>query len=331
MAEVAIGGHRGSLHQPYSLDMNAWGSLRGERVVVTGGAGFIGSNLVASLVEVGADVVVVDDFFTGCRDALPDIEIIEGSVADLDLMRRVCAGAHTVIHAATRNIIVSTANPLDDYKVNIGGTLNVLLAARDCDVSRVVYTSSCSVYGNKERIPISEDDPVSLLTPYAASKFAGEAYCQAFHSSYGLATTVVRYSNVYGPGQRPENPYCGVVSRFLSASLAGAPMRIHGSGGQTRDYTFIGDIVAATLMAAVSPEAEGNVYNIATEQETSVNELAGILGGEVEHVGLRDIDNVSRRALSIEKIRRELGWAPSVSLQLGLVATREWLLRRTVA
>ena len=291
---------------------------------MTGGAGFVGSNLVAGLVASGADVVVVDDFFTGTRRALPDIEIIEGSVTDFSLMHRMCRRADLVFHLAARNIIVSTRNPQDDFRVNAGGTLNVLLAARDSNVQRVVYTSSCSVYGNRTRMPISENDPVSLLTPYAASKFAGESYCQAFNTTYGLPTTVVRYSNVYGPGQRPENPYCGVISRFLA--MDGKPMRINGSGEQTRDYTYVADIVDATLLAATTKT--GNVYNVATETETSVNELAALIGGPVEHVGLRDIDNVSRRSLSYERIKKDLGWQPKVRLEEGLELTRDWMQKR---
>lgn len=297
--------------------------MEGKRVVVTGGAGFVGSNLVAGLVAQGADVVVVDDFFTGTRRSLPDVEIREGSVTDFGLMHRVCRRADYVFHLACRNIIVSTQNPLDDFRVNAGGALNVLLAARDSNVEKVVYTSSCSVYGNQPRLPIKETDPVSLLTPYAASKFTGEAYCQAFHASYELPTTVVRYSNVYGPGQRPENPYCGVVSRFLHDSMEGRPMRVFGGGEQTRDYTYVDDIVAATILASAAPA--GNVYNVATQTETTVNELAALVGGEVEHVGLRDIDNVSRRTLCIDKIASELHWYPKVGLAEGIKLTRRGL------
>lgn len=298
------------------------------RAVVTGGAGFVGSNIVVRLLELGAEVIVVDDFFTGTRNALachdpPQVAVIEGCVTDYDLMYRVCRGADVVFHAAARNIIVSTDNPVEDFAVNAGGTFNVLLAARDAEVSSVVYCSSCSVYGNQELIPIRETDPVSLLSPYAASKHCGEAYCQAFRETYGLPTTVVRYSNVYGPGQRPENPYCGVVSRFLDESLNGRPMRIYGGGEQTRDYTYVSDIVSATLLAAAA--TTGGPYNVATEIETSVNELAAMIGGEVEHVGLRSIDNVSRRALCNKKIRRELGWVPTTTLAEGLALTREFL------
>lgn len=305
--------------------------MEGKRVVVTGGAGFVGSNLAAGLLELGAHVTVVDDFFTGKEDAIPNgCEYINGCVTDYPLMRLACHRADIVLHAAARNIIVSTANPADDFRVNAGGTFNVLLAARDEGVSRVVYTSSCSVYGDQSQMPIRETAPVSLLTPYAASKFAGEAYCQAFNASYGLRAAVVRYSNVYGPGQRPDNPYCGVVSRFLAESEAGRPMQLFGGGVQTRDYTYVGDIVSATLAVAAHPLANGP-YNVATQQETTVYELASLIGGDVEYVELRDIDNVSRRALSIERIRNDFGWQPQITLEQGVELTRDWLEAKPIS
>lgn len=313
--------------------MNAFDELSGRRVVVTGGAGFIGSNLVARLLAHGASVLVVDDLFTGERGNLPDsaqLEFVEGTVTDEALVRSAVQSADAVVHAAARNIIVSTRNPREDFEVNIGGTLNVLLAARDAGVARVVYTSSCSIYGNPHYLPIGEDEQVSLLSPYAVSKFGGEAYCQAFYESYDVPTAVVRYSNVYGPGQRPDNPYCGVVGKFLAAVLAGEPLRIHGDGEQTRDYTYVDDAVEATLLAVVSPKAPGQVYNVGTGRETSVNDLARLIAGvggvdfDPERIDRRDIDNIRRRVVSIEKIRRELRWIPSTTLERGLERTYEW-------
>lgn len=296
------------------------------RAVVTGGAGFVGSNLAAALLERGDHVTVVDDFFTGTRDAITGIDFHDGCITDYRLMRQVCRRADVVYHLAARNIIVSTENPADDFRVNAGGTLNVLLAARDENVDRVVYASSCSIYGDQPAVPILESDPVSLLTPYAASKFTGEAYCQAFGASYGLQTSVVRYSNVYGPGHRPENPYCGVIARFIHDSMEGRPMKIYGGGEQTRDYTYVSDAVAATILAADAPA--GSTYNVGTGRETSVNQLTEMIGGEVEHVGLRDIDNVSRRSLSFDRIRRGLGWEPKVELRDGLIRTLSWMESR---
>jgi UDP-glucose 4-epimerase len=312
--------------------------LSGRHVLVTGGAGFVCSRIVARLVTSGADVRVLDDFSTGTRGNLPaassSLEIIEGSVADLPVVREALDGCDIVIHGAARNIILSTKNPRDDYEVNIGGTLNVLLAARDLQPSRVVYTSSCSIYGNPRYLPIAEEDPVNLLSPYAVSKFAGEGYCHAFYESYNLPTAVVRYSNVFGLGQTPENPYCGVVAKFFQAAMADEPPQIHGDGEQTRDYTFVEDAVTATLSVAVSPRATGQAYNVGTGRETSVNRLAQLIaeitGASVEprHVDRRDIDNIRRRVVNIEKIRRELRWTPVVTVEQGLRDTYDWLLER---
>ena len=309
--------------------------LKGQRVLVTGGAGFVGSNTVKQLLKSGASVTVLDDFYTGAEDNLPSsdprLDVIRGSVTDFDLVRKVMKGAEVIIHEAARNIIVSTRNPREDYEVNIGGTLNVLLAAREIGVRRVVYTSSASVYGNPRYLPINEDDATNMLSPYSVSKFAGENYCKAFYESYGLSTAVVRYSNVYGPGQRPDNPYCGVVSKFFEAAAAGVAPRIHGDGEQTRDYTYVDDAEEATLLAAFMAKADGQIYNVGTGRETTVNQLARtileIAGVKVEpaYVDRRDIDNIRRRVVNIERIRRELRWVPSVTVEQGLRRTYEWL------
>ena len=303
----------------------------GRRVLVTGGAGFVGSALVRRLMESGARVTVLDDLFTGRRDSIPTgADFIEGTVTDEPLVRDLVKRHGLIFHLAARNIIASTANPRDDFATNIGGTLNVLMAAREAKVERVVYTSSASIYGNPRSIPINEDDRLVPLTPYAVSKLAGEHYCMAFYEGYGLPVSVVRYSNVYGPYQRPENPYCGVVSKFLMAICAGKPVSIHGDGGQTRDYTFVDDAVDATLLAATHPRAEGEVFNIGTGIETSVNDLAAAVGRamgqtvHMEHIDRRDIDNIRRRVVNIEKIRRMLRWSPQVTLDTGLVKTVRW-------
>lgn len=311
-------------------------ALADQRLLVTGGAGFVGSRLVRRLLEVGARVVVLDDFSTGQPDNLPPagagFEVVEGSVVDPGLAARLVREADTVVHAAARNIILSTRNPREDFEVNIGGTLNLLLAARQGPVRRFVYTSSASIYGNPRHLPINEDDAgIGMLSPYSVSKFAGENYCRAFYETYEVSTAVVRYSNVYGPGQRSDNPYCGVVARFFDAALAGEPLRVHGDGEQTRDYTFIDDAVDATLRAAASPKAEGQVYNVGTASETTVNELARRIrevtgsSSPIAHVDRRDIDNIRRRALNIEKIRRELRWVPAIRLEEGLRLTRDWV------
>lgn len=306
-----------------------------KRVLVTGGGGFVGSRLVRSLIQLGARVTVLDNFETGRREAIPShskLEMVEGSVEDLGLVRRLVQEAQIVIHAAARNIIVSTRNPRDDFHTNIGGTLNILLAAREASVERVVYCSSASVYGNPRYLPINEDDLPNLLSPYAVSKFAGEGYCRAFYESYELPTTVLRYSNVYGPGQSPSNPYCGVIAKFFAAVLDGLPMEIHGDGQQTRDFTFVDDAVEASLLAAIHPRATGEVFNVATGIETDINQLAETINAvssresPVKHLDRRDIDNIRRRVLNIEKIRRVLHWVPRYTLHAGLQQTWEWLL-----
>jgi UDP-glucose 4-epimerase len=278
---------------------------------------------------------VLDDFYTGDDHNLPsddpNLGVVRGSVTEFDLTRDVMKGSSLVFHLAARNIIVSTRNPREDYEVNIGGTLNVLLAARELNIPRVVYSSSTSVYGNPRYLPINEDDATNMLSPYAVSKFAGENYCKAFYESYGLSSSVVRYSNVYGTAQRPDNPYCGVVAKFFESAMAGEPPRIHGDGEQTRDFTYVDDVVEATLLAGVSPKADGQVYNVGTGREVSVNQLARsiieITGARVEpaYIDRRDIDNIRRRVVNIEKIRRELRWLPSCTVEQGLRRTYQWL------
>lgn len=338
--------------------------LGNERVLVTGGAGFVGSNIVRRLVELGAHVVALDDFFTGDGANLPKsesaksesarsessgtgqggpgthprLELLRGSVTDFDLLRKLVREATVVIHAAARNIIASTRNPRDDYEVNIGGTLNVLMALDELrresgrEAPRCVYTSSASVYGNPRYLPINEDDAANTLTPYAVSKLAGENYCRAFYESHGLSTVVLRYSNVYGPIQHPDNPYCGVIAKFFESVHRGEPPRIHGDGEQTRDFTYVDDVVDATLLAAYTSKADGQVYNVATGRETTINELARLVckiaGVEIEpaYVDRRDIDNIRRRVMNIEKIRRELRWVPGFTLEQGLRRTYQWFV-----
>jgi UDP-glucose 4-epimerase len=309
-------------------------SFGGRRILVTGGAGFVGGVLARKLVDAGARVTVLDDLFTGMAETVPTgAEFVEGSVTDVDLVNELVGRHSLVFHLAARNIIASTSNPRDDFATNIGGTLNVLLAARDSKVERVVYTSSASVYGNPRSIPINEDDFLVPLTPYAVSKLGGENYAQAFYESYGVPTACVRYSNVYGPGQRPDNPYCGVVSKFLVDANAGRPLSIHGDGEQTRDYTYVDDAVDATMLAAIQPRAEGEVFNVGTGIETSVNGLGLAIGNalgvsvDLRHIDRRDIDNIRRRVVNIEKARRMLRWTPQVTLETGLGRTAEWFVR----
>lgn len=309
--------------------------IKGKTILVTGGCGFVGSNLVHRLVDELAYVIVLDDLFTGKVDNLPAkhsrVDFVEGSVCDSDLVDKLVDNSDMVFHLACRNIIVSTKEPRMDYAVNIGGTLNVLLAARHRG-TKVVYTSSTSIYGNARHLPVHEEDGVCPLSPYATSKLAGENYCLSFYESYGLPTAVVRYSNVYGKNQRPDNPYCGVVSKFFDAAMRGQPLQIHGDGEQTRDFTYVSDAVDATLVAGLSSKSDGRAYNVSSGVETRMNDLAekvvALCGDNmsvIEHIDRRDIDNIRRRVCSIERIRRELRWSPQVTLDEGLKRTYEWL------
>ena len=308
------------------------GAFSGRRVLVTGGAGFVGGAVVRRLADAGARVTVLDDLFTGRSEVVPtSVQLVVGSVVDEAVVRDLVADASVVFHMAARNIIASTKDPREDFATNIGGTLNVLLAARESKVDRIVYTGSTSIYGNPRSIPINEDDPPVALSPYAVSKLGGELYCNAFYENYGLPVSVVRYSNVFGVGQRPDNPYCGVVAKFFAAAIEGKPLQIHGDGEQTRDYTYIDDAVDATLLAAIRPRAEGEVFNIGTGIETSVNVLAEKVGTavgfdvDIVHIDRRDIDNIRRRVVNIEKARRMLRWAPQVTLADGLARTAAWM------
>jgi UDP-glucose 4-epimerase len=278
-------------------------------------------------------VTVLDDLSTGKRehiDSSLQYDFVQGSVADRNLVSRLVSQADYVAHLATRNIIVSTKNPLDDFETNIGGTLNVLLAARENPGVRVLYTSSSSIYGNPRHLPITEDETPLTFSPYAVSKLAAENYCTAFYETYGVAVSALRLSNVYGPKQNPANPYCGVVSRFISAVGSGKPIMIHGDGLQTRDFTFVDDVVEAAMFALVSPHADGMVFNVGSGIETSILELARQIAvtvgaeADIAYVDRRDIDNIRRRVLNIERIRSRLRWQPRTPLHAGIRKTVAW-------
>jgi UDP-glucose 4-epimerase len=305
----------------------------GATILVTGGAGFVGSNCVERIVKTGGKVIVLDDLFTGDLENISkdvQYEFVQGSVTDYDLVRELMSKVDYVAHLAARNIIISTKNPFEDFQTNIGGTLNILMAARETKPKRIVYTSSASIYGNPKIIPISEDESPLTFSPYSVSKLAGENYCYAFYETYFVPVTVVRYSNIYGPKQNPTNPYCGVVSKFIMTAEAGESIQVHGDGHQTRDFTYVDDAVDGTLTALLSPRADGMSFNLGTGSETSivdmVNILSELLGKNIacEHIDRRDIDNIRRRVLNIERARTRLRWQPRVTLREGLRRTIEW-------
>jgi UDP-glucose 4-epimerase len=305
-----------------------------KKVLVTGGAGFIGSNLVNKLSAEGALVTVLDDLFSGDLSLIEDIPnttFLKGSVTDFKLVEDLVEKADIVFNLAARNIIVSTRRPYEDFKVNAGGMLNILIAAKKYGIERIVYASSASVYGNARYLPINEDDLLHILNPYAAGKLSGENYCSAFFESYDIPVTILRYSNVYGTNQSPFNPYCGVVSKFFTSVLNDRPPQIHGDGEQTRDFTFVDDAVEATMLAGLSPKVVGEVLNVGTGKETTVKQIAKLIidlsGKDIQPVykDRRDIDNLRRRVLNIEKIRQNLRWIPVTSLEEGLSKTYKWL------
>lgn len=323
-----------------------------KKVLVTGGCGFIGSNLVKRLVKLGAHVLIIDNLFTGSINNLLPLKRIEDydlsviSVATHAQLAFWVKRSDIMFHLAARNIIASTKSPREDCETNIIGTLNALLAMREAtNCTRMVYTSSASVYGNPRYLPINEDDRINILTPYAASKYGGESYCMAFNESYDVPVTVLRLSNVYGVGQSITNPYCGVVAKFMDKARKKETIEVHGDGLSTRDFTYIDDVVEALLLAGISSKADGEVFNIATGIETSVNDLANeiirIAGPKydatlsynhdvdvyprITHINRRDIDNIRRRVLNTEKIRRRLDWSSITTLQDGLLLTKKWM------
>ena len=303
------------------------------RALVTGGAGFIGSNLVDALVEAGGDVVVLDDLSTGFAENLHRAaSVVEGAVSDPDAVARAVAGCDVVFHeAAHRAVLRSVEQPLDTDRANVGGTLTVLVASREAGVRRVVCASSSSVYGGAEQLPTPETAPLAPRSPYAVTKLAGEHYCRVFWELFGLETVSLRYFNVYGPRQRPDSRYAAVIPLFVDALLRGVPPEVHGDGLQTRDFTFITDAVAANLRAAQAParQCAGRAYNVAGGASYSLLDLLAILerliGVEVapSHVAPRAGDVRHTRA-DIAAAAADLGHRPAVSFEEGLARTVEW-------
>jgi len=303
------------------------------RYLITGGAGFIGSHLVEHLVAAGDDVTVLDDLSSGRRANLAavrgQIRFIRGSVTDLNTCRRAVERVDCVLHhAAVTSVQRSVDEPVVTHQVNATGTLNVLLAARDKGVRRVVYAGSTSAYGNPATLPNSEEHVTRPLSPYAASKLAGEDYCVACQATYGLETVVLRYFNIFGPRQDPNSQYAAVVPRFITTALAGEPPTIFGDGKQTRDFVFIANVVHANLLAARAPAADvsGQVFNIGSGKGVSVNQLwehirrlAGVPLAPVHTQGRAG--EVRDSVAELTRAGRLLGYAPIVDFEEGLRQT----------
>jgi UDP-glucose 4-epimerase len=307
------------------------------RALVTGGAGFIGSNLVHRLVGDGHDVRVLDDLCTGYRENLPPaVELVVGDVADVAMVRAAMDGVEVVFHqAARRSVIGSVEHPLRTDTANVHGTLTVLDVARLAGARRVVSASSSSVYGGAEQMPTPERAPLIPRSPYAVSKLAGEQYCRVYSELHGLETVSLRYFNIYGPRQRPDSAYAAVIPIFIDALANGRRPVVHGDGGQSRDFTFIDDAVAANLAAATAPAAacSGRAYNIAGGHRYTLLDLLEILGrlqGVVAEPEFTDprAGDVRHSEADISAAAGELGYRPSVGFEAGLHATVDWFNER---
>jgi nucleoside-diphosphate-sugar epimerase len=301
--------------------------------LVTGGAGFIGSHLAEELIRRRHRVRVVDNLVTGKRRNLahlPDVDFLEGDLADPAVCARAVQGVDYVLHeAAIPSVPRSIEDPVTSNRSNIDATLNVLVAARDARVSRLVYAGSSSAYGNTPVLPKREDMPPRPLSPYALQKYVAEQYCQLFTRLYGLETVTIRYFNVFGPRQDPGSPYSGVISLFFAALLGSSQPVIYGDGEQTRDFTYVANVVDGVLRACEAPNVAGEVINVATGQAISLNELLAVIKSLVGSTVtprylLPRAGDVRDSLADITKARDLLGYSPSVAVRDGLEKTLEW-------
>lgn len=307
------------------------------KVLVTGGSGFIGSHLVDALLAQDCDVTVVDDLSSGSTHGLdPRAALFECDVADLNALRQPVEGAEVVFHlAAHRAVLRSVEDPVATDLANVHGTVSVLKAAMDAGVRRVVYASSSSVYGGAEELPTPESAPTEPRSPYAVSKLAGEHYCRVFADLYGLETVALRYFNVYGPRQSPESRYAAVIPLFIDALVRGERPTVHGDGRQSRDFTYVDDVVAATLAAAsaAAERCSGRVYNVAAGERHDLLELLEIVAETLGvqpapvHTDPRPGD-VRHTHADVSAAKRDLGYVPGVPFEEGLRRTVESLRPR---
>jgi UDP-glucose 4-epimerase len=303
--------------------------------LVTGGAGFIGSHIARALIEAGLRVRIIDNLSTGYVENLneigADVDFVKGSINDVAALKRALQDVELVFHeAAIPSVPRSVKHPRETHDASVNGTFELLLAARDAGVRRVIYAASSSAYGDQLESPKRETMRPSPLTPYAAAKLVGEYYCQVFTHSYGLETVSLRYFNVFGPRQDPGSQYSGVISRFILALENGERPTIYGDGEQTRDFTYVANAVEANLLAAQAPNASGKVFNVANGESTSINEVLGVLKSltgrnelQAEHLPARAGD-VRDSLADLESAATVLAYQPKVSLEDGLELTLEW-------
>ena len=301
--------------------------------LVTGGAGFIGSHLSEELVRRGHRVRVADSLITGKRsnlDHIKGIEFLEGDLANIDFAQTAVQGCDFVLHqAAIPSVPRSVKDPLTSNRANVDGTLNVLLASRDAGVKRLVFAASSSAYGDTPTLPKHEQMPTNPLSPYALQKVIGEQYLQMFTRLYGLETVAIRYFNVFGPRQDPTSPYSGVISVFATALLENRSPAIYGDGEQTRDFTYVANVVDGVLRACEAPGASGEIINVATGGRISLNqlfeEMRKLVGADVKPVyGESRRGDVRDSQADITKARELLGYRPTVTFEEGLRKTVDW-------
>jgi nucleoside-diphosphate-sugar epimerase len=307
------------------------------KVLVTGGGGFIGSHMVDRLLVDGHDVRVLDNFATGSRENLvdvrSDIELVEGDIQSYERVSNAVRGCEIVVHeAALPSVPRSVQDPLTSNATNVTGTLNVLLASRDAGVERVVYASSSSIYGVNPELPKHEALLPQPISPYAVAKLAGEGFCRSFWAVFGLETVALRYFNVFGPRQDPLSQYAAVIPNFITALMDGRPPRVFGDGQQSRDFTYVGNVVEGNVSAMHAEAVGGKVFNVAAGQRTSLNELLQTL----ERLTGRHVDpsyeeprpgDVRHSQADISAAERELGFRPEVSVEDGLRLTLDWFGR----
>lgn len=304
------------------------------RYLVTGGAGFIGSNTVDELVRRGHGVVVLDDLSSGKEDNLAEVRskitFMKGSITDIEAVQKAMVQADYVIHLAARTSVPrSVKDPVDTNRINVDGTLNVLVAARDNKVKRVVFAASSSAYGDTPTLPKSEDMQPVPISPYGVSKYVGELYAQTFGRCYGLENVCLRYFNIFGPRQDPDSPYSGVLSRFSAAFLDSTPPVVFGDGEQTRDFTYVDNAVLANILACEAPSASGRSFNVGTGHAVSLNQVLQMLqkasGKTLETKYEPSREGDIRDSLADIRLAREfLGYEPAVLFEEGLERTYAW-------
>jgi UDP-glucose 4-epimerase len=306
------------------------------QVLVTGGAGFIGSNLVAALLERGDEVRVLDNFSTGSRANLAalgrEVKVVEGDLRSYERVHTAVRGTEIVFHqGALGSVPRSVQDPLSSTAVNVEGTLNVLLAARDEGIRRVVAASSSSVYGDGGAFPRVENQAPNPISPYAVAKLAAERFCVSFTRVYGIETVALRYFNVFGPRQDPSSQYAAVVPRFIRLVADGEPVTVHGDGGQSRDFTYVENVVQANLLAADAPDAIGRVLNVATGTSETVNALADTIGRLLDlpvekTFGPAQPGDVRDSWADVSAAREAIGYEPFVAFEEGLRRTIDAML-----